>query len=91
MADSYPSRKQTRVSPCQKKGTRSSGRRTGKILTTFKPFPVQNAFTPPPCRQTARTAAGMLPAFRRGFFTFAVEPGGGGIDAGSGPDGEVMR
>lgn len=63
---------------------------TGKILTTLSPLPVQNVATPP-CLHSARTAAGILPAFRRGILGFAFEPDGGGIGGGAGCEGEVMR
>lgn len=42
--------------------------RTGNILMTLRPFPIQNELIPPPCFQTARTAARMLPAFLLGGF-----------------------
>lgn len=47
---------------------------SGKILSTFRPFPTQNARTPPPAAYIRPTAPHRLAsadvAFRRGFVAF---------------------
>lgn len=89
IADSCPATR------CQRSALPSpaQGRRTGKILMTFSPFPVQKDEIPPPCFQTARTAAGIEPALRRGGLSrFLVgSPVESGMGGRIGVEGVVMR